>query len=107
MKGLPSGDVLGRLRGRYKGTSEPCRNYARVPGTSQKRPAPRDPDIMRRAEDFILGIVYDVESTGALGSGSKRRDDAEIGLSYLTRSGTMDCLRGRVAAQVRLRLGSA
>ena len=71
MKGLPYSDVLGCLRGRYKQTSEPCRQYARVPGTSQKRPTPRDPGLMWRAEDFILGVVFDVESTGALGFGSK------------------------------------
>ena len=71
VKGLPSGDVLGCLRGRYKRASEPCSNYGIVPGTYQKRPTPRAPGLMARAEDFILGVVFDVESTGELGFGWK------------------------------------
>ena len=39
----------------------------------------------RMPEDFILGVVFDVESTGALGFGSKRRDCAEIVKLYFTR----------------------
>jgi len=38
-----------------------------------------------RAEEFILGVVFDVESTGGLGFGSKRRNGADIVKLYLTR----------------------